>query len=117
MEMLNQAGTLGVSTKEGRDLVVAVKEVLLSHFRKEDAALYPALMEAAINDPGLRELLTVFFKDLEAITTSALQFLNEYSNGPRGKDFKKDLNKFSATLKRRIAKEEKLLYKEYDSLY
>jgi hypothetical protein len=117
MEMLGQAGSLGVGTKEGRDLVLEVKEVLLSHFRKEDAALYPALMEAAINDPGLRELLTGFLKDLEAITTSALQFLNEYSNGARGKNFKKDLNKFSAALKRRIAKEEKLLFKEYDSIY
>jgi len=117
IEMLLQAGADGAGTREAREMIGTVKEVLLSHFRKEDSLVYPPLMNASEQDPELRHMLGVFLKDLEKVTRSAMDFLERYSEGGSGGDFDKDLERFMAIFRERVKKEEGVLYRKFDAIY
>ena len=117
LKLLDQAGAEGVETRTGQETLRTAKEVLLSHFRKEDTVVYPALMKASEKDIDIRQMLNVFLLDLESITRSAMQFLDTYCDGGAPEGFKKDLDSFKKALRDRIYKEESVLYTRYDALY
>lgn len=116
VEVLEKVRTLGISSEDGQKLFLSAKEGLLLHLKKEDEQLYPSLRNAAENNEKLQRTLDTFFKDMETISTAALEFFNKYSRGGAGIEFAKDFGRLFATLGSRIRREENLLYPEYDKL-
>lgn len=110
---LNKVKELGITTKEGQARLLAAKEGLLAHLKKEDAQLYPFLKKEAEGDSGLKNLLDTFAKDMDNISKSALDFFAKYANGGSTVEFAKDFGTLTAALSKRIRQEENLLYPEY----
>ncbi len=107
----------GVSSKDGRERLLAAKKGLLGHLKKEDDKLYPVLKEAAKDDPSLQTTLDLFAKEMEEVSALVLRFFDKYSqSGASGMEFARDFGQLSARLGSRIRKEENILYAEYDKL-
>ena len=107
----------GVSSKEGRERLLAAKKGLLGHLKKEDDKLYPVLKDAAKDDPRLQTTLNLFAKEMEEVSALVLKFFNKYSQaGASGMEFARDFGQLAAKLGSRIRKEENILSAEYDKL-
>jgi len=52
VKVLTKVRELGIGSKDGQDTLLAAKEGLLAHLKKEDERLYPSLRKAAENTPG-----------------------------------------------------------------
>ncbi len=117
VEVMNRVKDLGIGSKDGQATLLAAKEGLLAHLKKEDTQLYPALRKAAVRDEKLKRSLDVFAADLQEISRFALDFFQKYSSGGGGLEFAKDYGRMVAALRQRIQKEESLLYAEYDKLH
>ncbi len=113
---LNKVKELGVNTQEGQQTLMAAKDGLLAHLKKEDEELYPVLYKAAEKDEKLKRTLEVFAKDMEGISKAALEFFEKYANGGSGIEFARDFGKLLAVLSQRISKEENVLYKKYEEI-
>lgn len=113
---LNKVRELGIGSQEGQRELILAKGILLAHLQKEDKELYPVLKEAAKTDDNLKRTMELFAKDMETISTAALEFFAKYSNGGSGIEFSKDFGRLFITLGGRISKEETILYKAYDKL-
>ena len=72
VEVLTKVKKLGISSKDGQDMLLAAKGGLLAHLKKEDERLYPALRKAAENTPALKQTLDMFAKDMESISKNAI---------------------------------------------
>jgi hypothetical protein len=116
VKILNDATELGITSKEGQQVLMNAKVVLLAHLKKEDERLYPVLKSAAETNPELKKTLDIFAKDMAGVSTAAINFFTKYAEGGSGMEFAKDIGMLFSTLKTRIRKEEEVLYKEYDSL-
>jgi hypothetical protein len=97
-------------------MLLAAKEGLLAHLKKEDEKLYPALREAAENTPSLKQTMDMFAKDMEAISKSAIDFFAKYAKGGTSSEFANDFGRLTGILGMRIRKEEKIIYAEYEKL-
>ena len=109
-ETLNKVKNLGITSEEGQNILLAAKNGLLAHLRKEDEQLYPVLNNAAESNAALKQTLDMFAKDMEVISKAALDFFDKYSTGGSGVEFAKDFGRLFATLSQRISKEENILY-------
>ena len=107
---------LGISTNEGKSKLLAAKQGLLAHLKKEDDQLYPVLNEAAEQDPDLRRTLDTFAKDMKVVSGGALEFFAKYAGGGSGLEFARDFGRLYAVLGSRVRREESVLYAEYDKL-
>jgi iron-sulfur cluster repair protein YtfE (RIC family) len=116
VDMLNRVKELGITKKEGQDILISAKASLLAHLKKEDKDLYPALKKAAETNSSVKQTLEIFAKDMEEISKFALQFFDKYSHGGSGIEFARDFGKLFATLTGRMRKEEDILYREYDKI-
>ena len=67
VKVLTKVRELGIGSKDGQDTLLAAKEGLLAHLKKEDERLYPSLRKAAENTPGLKYTLDMFAKDIQGI--------------------------------------------------
>jgi len=110
---LTKVKELGITTKEGQARLLAAKEGLLAHLKKEDEQLYPYLRKEAETDGGLKNLLETFAKDMDGISKAALDFFAKYASGGSNVEFAKDFGGLTAALSKRIRQEENLLYPEY----
>lgn len=50
--MLTEAKNIGASSEKGRKKLLAAKDALLMHLKKEDEKLYPVLRKGAESNPG-----------------------------------------------------------------
>lgn len=116
VSILKEAKDLGITTSAGQEKLMSAKAALLGHLQKEDEQLYPKLKERAVVDAGLRTILTTFAKDMEGISTAALEFFKKYENGGETVAFASDFGNLYAALGSRIRKEETLLYAEFIKL-
>ncbi len=115
-ETLQTVKKLGITASDGQNTLLAAKNGLLAHLKKEDEQLYPVLNNAAKSDANLKRNLDMFAKDMDTISKTALAFFDKYSSGGSGMEFARDYGKLFATLSQRISKEERVIYKEYDNL-
>jgi len=116
VNVLDEVGKLGISSKEGQQRLMDAKQGLLAHLKKEDDRLYPVLKSAAEKKQSLKQTLDIFAKDMAEISKTAIDFFNKYAQGGSGLEFARDIGNLFTTLKSRIRKEEDILYKEYDIL-
>ncbi len=110
---------IGVASKKGMDLLLKSKELLLSHLEKEDEELYPVLKEEAKNDDSIKTMLTSLGEEMEQITKALLNFYNKYTNFSEinKTEFIRDISNILVAFKDRVAKEEMMLYDEYNKLH
>ncbi|SCA57924.1 conserved hypothetical protein [Candidatus Terasakiella magnetica] len=121
-EHLNIAHTLsevmlfGVNTPEGKEQLMAAKSGLLMHLQREDAELYPVLVEAAKTDENLGKTVDLFLADIMEVTEKALAFFAKYENVNDHAEFEADFTELLALLTQRIKSEEQVIYEHYDQL-
>jgi len=111
---INQVKNIGISSAEGKQLLISIKDDLLGHLKKEDQELYPRLYKLAETDPVIKKTVDTFTHEMELISQSALSFFDKYSHESSGMDFFKDIGRLLAALSDRIRKEEVILYPLYD---
>lgn len=116
VNMLNEVKSLGITSKEGQDLLMSAKAGLLAHLGKEDKELYPALLKEAETNPSLKNILDTYADEMNGISRAALDFFDKYSSGGDGIEFAKDFGHLFGVLASRIRKEESIIYSKYDEL-
>ena len=113
---LTQLMNKAISSKEGQQLLLNVKQSLLAHLKKEDGQLYPVLNKAAEKDSALNQTLDYFAKDMTEISETALAFFDKYSRVGADMGFPADFGRLFAALKIRIHREVDVLYAKYERL-
>ncbi|MBI5497462.1 MAG: hemerythrin domain-containing protein [Deltaproteobacteria bacterium] len=117
--LLNAVTERGVSSPEGRKLLLSARDALLAHLALEDKEMYPALAAAARTRPALRSTLDQFAADMDVVSAMAVEFFQRFGDDARPVDsfqFAREQGKFMAALRARIRKEEVVLYPEYETL-
>lgn len=108
---------VGVETPEGRAALKQIKASLFAHLAKEDEQLYPALEEAARSDHRLADMLAVFREDIAKVAAAATAFFTGVESGKlKGLQLARDFGSLAGQFTLRVAKEESVLYAEYDRL-
>ena len=92
------------------------RDELLSHLQKEDAELYPVLLNAPKSDDQLQGTLDKYATDMQTISASALAFFDKYGSCDQKEGFENDCRGLIKVLCKRIRNEEAVLYKKYDEL-
>jgi len=115
-KVLGMLAGAGIDNDEGRRHLEAAKAGLLAHLQREDDHLYPALLEAAEDDPIFADALEFFEDDIAGVATAALAFFAKYEDGGPGGDFEADFAALAGVLGQRIRKEESVLYQLYEKL-
>jgi|LGOV01.1.fsa_nt_gb iron-sulfur cluster repair protein YtfE (RIC family) len=115
-DALSKVKSFGITSEDGRKAMLAAKNGLLAHLRKEDLQLYPVMHKAAQSDNSLKGTLDVFAKDMDVISKNALDFFAKYEKGGSNMEFAKDFGTLIATLNHRIRREENTLYAKFDEL-
>lgn len=105
----------GISTREGRDLLFSIKDMLIKHLKNEDTYLYPVLTEAGKTDIHILNTMNVFIKDMDMVVKQVEDFYAKYSAESSGFDFARSFGGLCAILSNRINREESILYKEYEN--
>ena len=114
--VLNELKTQDLGSQESQGKFLDLKNVLIGHLKKEDEQFYPTLHEEAKSDIGLKGMLAEYAKDIEEISTAALEFCENYSEGGTDTEFEEDFGTLYSSLTRRIAKEESILFEKYSEL-
>jgi Hemerythrin HHE cation binding domain len=116
-ERFDRVKKAGVESEEGRAALKQIKASLFAHLAKEDEQLYPALEEAALSDPRLADILTIFREDIAKVASAANAFFAGLESGQlKGLPLAREFGSLSAQFTLRIAKEESVLYAEYDKI-
>ena len=112
---LNNVKKLGIRSREGQDELLSAKNSILNHMKKEDKEFYSVLRKASKHNQRLKEILHEFDKDMAKISSYTFGFFDGNSSATRSK-FAMELEKFVEILKRRIIREEAILFEEYKKL-
>jgi hypothetical protein len=81
LEVLGQVKALGISSQAGQERLLAARDLLLAHMRKEDERYYPGLRKAAESDRELTVLMKFFIADMEAVSAKAMRLFDRYARG------------------------------------
>jgi DUF438 domain-containing protein len=107
----------GVDSPDGRAALSQIKASLFAHLAKEDEQLYPALEAAGKSDRRLADILTIFRDDITQVAQAATAFFAGFDSGQvKGMQLAREFGALTAQLTIRVAKEESILYAEYDKL-
>ncbi len=109
-ELLDKTYKAGISSQEGQLTFKEAKSVLIGHLKKEDAQLYPVLQKLQEE----KEIVNSFSEEMKGISKVVLEFFRKYERGGQGSEFAIDFGKILGALKRRITKEELILYPKYE---
>jgi len=113
LDHLQEVKKLGVHTMEGRNVLMAAKDLLCQHLKNEDEKLYPKLKKDAEDDKKLKKIITLFINEMKKTTQFCEVFFEKYSICGGGIEFLRDFEKLYNLLKNRILKEETILYPKY----
>ena len=116
--LLNKLKDPQVSNQEAHKILLSAQASLLAHLKKEDAELYPPLLRAAKDNASLRRTVDFYAKDMEEITTRAVEFFRNYARPDSRIDleFAKAFGNLFAIISRRLRSEETTLYREFEKL-
>lgn len=112
-ELLSVFSGIRDCVRIGPKPLIAARERLLGHLRAEDEGFYPALRQAARTDAELARLLEVFDVEMADVSKAAELFFAKYKDSCESIEFTADFERLYAGLRARIAKEENILFAEY----
>jgi iron-sulfur cluster repair protein YtfE (RIC family) len=113
LEILGRVKELGISTSAGQERLLAARDLLLAHMRKEDERYYPGLRKAAETSNEHRLMMDYFLADMEAVSRKALRLFEKYARGGNEAEFAGEIKLLYLTLKDRISTEEETLFRKY----
>jgi len=113
LNVLDQVKQLGISSETGQEKFLSIRDMLISHMKKEDERYYPALKRAAEYNETLRVTLDYFVRDMEVVSHRALQLFDKYARGGSETEFSGDVKLLYMLLRDRIQIEEDTLFKKY----
>ncbi len=116
IDTLNKIKKLGICSKDSFDAILSAQKNILTHIKKEDEKLYPALRKAVKSHRKLKETLDVFARNTGAISDTAFHFFDNYSTKARNQRAM-EMKWLVETLTWRIQREENLLFTMYKNLY
>jgi hypothetical protein len=116
-ERIDRVKEIGVQSAEAQVILKQIKASLFAHLAKEDDELYPALEKAARSDPRLGDLLAIFREDIAQVASAATAFFAGFESGQlKGLQLAREFGSVVGQLTLRVAKEESVLYAEYDKV-
>ena len=113
LDILGQVKALGISSPAGQEKLLAARDLLMAHVRKEDENYYPALREAAENRKELKTIMDYFISDMEAVTRNATRVFDKYAQGGDEGAFAGEIKLLYAMLRDRIRTEEETLFEKF----
>ncbi len=113
LDILDQVRVLGISSTSGQEKFLSIRDLLISHMKKEDEQYYPALKRAAENNEALRVTLDYFARDMEVVSRRIMQVFDKYSRGGAEAEFSGDVKLLYMILRDRIRIEEDTLFRKY----
>jgi iron-sulfur cluster repair protein YtfE (RIC family) len=116
LAQLDAAREVNLDAVAFKRAAVRSKALLLAHLGKEEQRFYPAIEKAALTDARLNAILSLFRDDLNSVGTLANAFFARLDSAPDGEDLAQAFSELAAKLRSRIAKEENLLYPEFERL-
>ncbi len=110
LKLLGDAKTLGIASKESKQLLLKGKHLILQHLKHEDDHVYPVLM----SNKETQYLATIFSEDMKGLARTAIEFFAKMEAGTEDDMvLAKELGRLIANLKLRISKEEGVLYNRF----
>lgn len=113
---LQEAQGLGWGTCAGRLKLLECKELLVAHLNKENTRLYPEMRKCSLNNTSTEKTVGEFTSEMESLTKDVVAFIANADKMTLGMDYARELGKIISIVKRRISKEETLLYPLYEKL-
>lgn len=114
IEALEVVAQQSFNTDDSKQAIFKIKETLLAHLKREDDDFYPTLKEHALKDIELAKTLDDFSEDMAKISKEALAFFEKHSQNSEDASLKPDLLRLTSYLKRRIVREEKVLFTVFE---
>lgn len=109
---LNNARNEGLASQRGRRELEAVLELLLRHVHTEDGKFYPLLDELSKADEQLKRLLEAVPAGMLDIRDRLQGFFKSIEENPGQEALAASFNRLYADVKRRIEREENVLFLE-----
>jgi len=113
LDVLGQVKALGISSQAGQEKLLATRDLLLAHMRKEDERYYPALRKAAESRKELKITLDYFVADMEAVSKKAMRVFDKYREGGDEDEFSGEIKLLYVMLRDRIQTEEENLFNKF----
>ena len=92
---------LGISSQAGQEKLLAARDLLIAHMRKEDEHYYPTLKKAAESSKELKMLMDYFIADMQAVSKKAIGLFDNSRGRGRG-GIRGEIKLLYVTLKDRI---------------
>lgn len=116
IDAMSQAKSLGITSEEGRVLLLEAKATLLEHLKNEDTYLYPVLKKASQTDDNLKTLISEDVSEIEAVSDMAMKFFVKCEDNQSDAQYLEDFKGLFKALLYRIHNEEKTVYAEYNKI-
>lgn len=113
LAILGEIKALGISSRAGQVKLMAARDLLTAHMRKEDEKYYAELRKAAEGNKELKMMMDYFVDDMEAVSRKAMRLFDKYAQGGNEEEFAGDIKLLYLTLKDRIQTEEKTLFEKF----
>ncbi len=113
LDVLAEVRAVGISSRAGREKLLAARDLLLAHMRHEDEQYYPGLREAAEGSRELKLLMDYFVDDMAAVSGKALRLFEKYGQGGHASEFAGDITILYMLLRDRIQTEEEKLFEKF----
>jgi hypothetical protein len=104
---------IDITSEIGKEELRRIKAVFLSHMKKENDELYPALRDESFNNGKLQATLDWFTKDFVRIFAVTILFLDKYAEGGNHRDFIKEHSRLTRILNALLKQEENIIFTEY----
>jgi iron-sulfur cluster repair protein YtfE (RIC family) len=116
MNLLNKLRSEGMTSADAVNELIAARNLLLQHLRKEDEIIFPVLYKGAEKNREFAGKLEHHDEAMVRITDKVLEYFSTYSDGKNGGNFTRDTKTVYEMLKTRILNEETILFPEYERL-
>ena len=113
LAILGQIKALGISSQAGQEKLLAARDLLIAHMRKEDEHYYPTLKKAAESSKELKMLMDYFIADMQAVSKKAIGLFDKYAEGGDEAEFAGEIKLLYVTLKDKIQSEEETLFGKF----
>jgi len=113
LDILGQIKALGISSRAGQEKLLAARDLLMAHMRKEDEKYYPELRRVAESRKELKILMDYFISDMEAVSKKAMRLFDKYAQGGNETAFAGEIKLLYLALKDRIQTEEETLFEKF----
>ncbi len=114
--LLDEVESLGVTSDDGKKMMLAAKELFISHLEEEDNTVHAALAAAEENNPELKQIMHLMHFNLKDITKFVIDFFDKYGDGSNHEEFADDFELLMILLKNRMRREERVLFREYEKV-